>query len=643
MQEHQRNWDQVVEKAQDKFGKRFEPKLRAEHREGIRRLLVRELPQFDHEVVIHALDQSFRRFRIPIDWHRFICYFLTQLPGWWVKLSNNPGFDASTMLLLTDGTVMCQEQGGRNWKKLTPDAQGSYDNGTWSDLAPMNNTRRYYASAVLQDGRVFVSGGEYSDAGSETTATEMYDPATDSWTQLASPPGWTQVGDAACAVLPDGRVLLGSLGTTKTAIYDPVADSWTAGPTKGSTSSEESWVLLPDATVVTVRCNNSNRAEKYVAASNSWVDAGTVPVGLVEVASSEIGAGVLLPDGRAFYAGATNHTALYSSPAIASDPGSWAAGPDFPNDASGQTVGCKDTPSCLMTSGKVLVSAGPVDGTQSNFLSPTYFFEYDGSALRRVSDPPNATGVPYIGRMLLLPTGQILFAAQTNAIYAYNYFSCPDAAWRPQITSCPPVVQPGLGGSLEGRLLNGLSQAVGYGDDASAATNYPLVRIRHLATGTVTYCRTHDHSTMAVATGAAIESTEFFVPWGIKAGLSELCVVANGISSPCCPIEVRPRFRWPWFDYAIWARLIGSLADGDLWVLGPNGPIPVDPWGPRYAKPAAAALKQILDGLRTLEKLGKAVTLERKRLADATPLAPDDDSEVETEAKSASKKRQRRN
>ena len=36
---------------------------------------------------------------------------------------------------------------------------------------------------------------------------------------------------------------------------------------------------------------------------------------------------------------------------------------------------------------------------------------------------------------------------------------------------------------------------------------------------------------MAVATGAAIHSTNFFVPFGVPIGASELCVVANGIAS----------------------------------------------------------------------------------------------------------------
>ena len=112
-----------------------------------------------------------------------LCFLLSGLPGWWVKLTNDPGYDASTMLLLTDGRVMCQESGGVKWKALTPDQNGSYLNGTWSDLAPMHHTRRYYASAVLADGRVVVTGGEYSDAGSETNTTEIYDPVLDTWTE----------------------------------------------------------------------------------------------------------------------------------------------------------------------------------------------------------------------------------------------------------------------------------------------------------------------------------------------------------------------------------------------------------------------------------------------------------------------------
>jgi hypothetical protein len=307
---------------------------------------------------------------------------------------------------------------------------------------------------------------------------------------------------------------------------------------------------------------------------------------------------------------------------MATDPGTWVAGPDFPNDSSGRSVGCKDSPSCLLTNGRVLIAAGPVDG--ANWLAPTYMHQFDGGSLARVPDPTNATSVPYVGRMLLLPNGQVLFAAQTNAVYAYTYFSCPDPSWRPQITFAPGSVIAGLTYSVSGYRFNGLSQAVGYGDDAAAATNYPLVRIRHLATGRVRYCRSFDHSTMAVATGSMTVSTNFSVPYGTTEGPSELCVVANGISSPCVALNVS---GFPYKHYEEWARLIGSLADGDLWVLGPNGPIPVDPWGPKVAKLAREAREQALNGLRTLLKLGTEVSQLRKEAASKIEAAPDDDNE----------------
>ena len=115
----------------------------------------------------------------------------------WTPLTNQPPAYAGTMMLLTDGRVLMNDGGSVHWWLLTPDANGSYVNGTWSQAADANYDRLYFANTVLADGRVIVSGGEYSSiGGSETTATEIYDPAANSWTVLASPPGWSSVGDA---------------------------------------------------------------------------------------------------------------------------------------------------------------------------------------------------------------------------------------------------------------------------------------------------------------------------------------------------------------------------------------------------------------------------------------------------------------
>jgi hypothetical protein len=89
-----------------------------------------------------------------------------------------------------------------------------------------------------------------------------------------------------------------------------------------------------------------------------------------------------------------------------------------------------------------------------------------------------------------------------------------------------------------GRNFNGFSQGAAYGDDAQAATNYPLVRLTNRATGHVFYARTHGHSTMAVAySGTA--STEYDVPAGMETGNADLVVVTNGI--PSAPLAVRIR------------------------------------------------------------------------------------------------------
>ena len=454
--------------------------------------------------------------------------------GSWTPLTIQPSFKASTMLLLTDGTVMCQAEGSKSWWKLSPDSGGSYVNGSWAALADMVNSRLYYASAVLADGRVLVAGGEYSDGGSDADKAEIYDPLSNAWTSIPTP-GWGWIGDASACLLADGRLLLGSLTDARTAIYNPSTNTWTATGTMAARSNEETWVLLPDGSVVTVDCSNHPNAERFVPSSGAWVGAGATPIELVQASSIEIGPGVLLPTGRVFMVGATGHTALYTPPS-GGGTGTWQAGPDFPADSQGRLVKAKDAPGCLLPNGHVLCVAGPAGDGAGDWPSPTMFFEFDGVGLNRVTDPPNANTVTYEGRLLLLPTGQVLYAAGTSAIYVYTPTGYPDPAWRPTITNCPSSLLIGHTYTLQGTQLNGLSQAASYGDDAQMATNYPLVRLHNVSSGGITYCRTAHHSTMGVATGAAVVSTTFTVPAGIPAGNYELYVVANGISSD--PVNV---------------------------------------------------------------------------------------------------------
>ena len=478
----------------------------------------------------------------------------------WTALTNQPTFPASTMLLLTDGTVMTQAEGTKSWSRLTPDGSGSYVNGTWSTLADMANTREYYASAVLADGRVIVGGGEYSDAGGDTDRCEIYNPPTDSWISIGNP-GWGELGDAAACLLADGRLLVGNLGDARTAIYDPATDAWAATGDMAARSNEESWALMPDETVVTVSCANHPNAEKYVPSTGQWVSAGATPVELVQASSIEIGPAVLMPDGRLFCVGATGHTALYTAGANPADTGTWTAGPDFPADSAGRLLKAKDAPGCLLPNGHVLCVVGSGGDGANDWASPCMFFEFDGSALHRAPDPPNANTVTYEGRLLLLPTGEVLFAAGGAAMYAYTADGSPAPAWKPVITSCPSDVQLGGTYAVYGRQFNGLSQAVSYGDDAQQATNYPLVRAT-APDGAVGYWRTARHSTMGVATGGATVSTQFTVPTSAAQGSYRLQVIANGIASD--PVTLTVDVGYGAASYLLVDKYVGG-GGGVLW------------------------------------------------------------------------------
>lgn len=465
------------------------------------------------------------------------------MAGTWSTLTNAPPAAVATLLLLTDGSVMAQGVSTNKWYRLAPDAHGSYVNGTWTTLADSVKAPLYYAAGVLRNGSVIVAGGEY-DWGNKVWLlnVERYDPTSNSWTTLPNPPGWTKIGDAPGCVLPDGRFFVGQVTTRKTAIYDPATNAWTAAANKINSVGEESWSLLPDGSIHAVDCSAPPAAEKYLIASDQWVSAGSTPQVLVD-GISEIGPSVLLPDGRLFVIGATGLTALYTLPPIANQAGTWAQGPSIPQVNTNQPLGAVDAPAAVLPNGRVLFSSSPRT-TPASFQSPTFFFEFDpvANTISHVTEPTNSATACYLGRLVILPTGQILYSSYDTTVSVYTPDDSPDPTWVPTITSLPASARRGVATTLHGRQINGLNQGSYYGNDATNATNYPIVRLKSGAN--VYYCRTTNFSTMGLQTGTAVHSCSFTVPGSVPLGSYQLTVIANGIASASRTISVtNKRFK----------------------------------------------------------------------------------------------------
>src|SRR5215471_21139753 len=192
----------------------------------------------------------------------------------WTPLKNPPPFRTpGTMLLESNGTVLVHDEPDNNkiaatnkWYKLTPDSKGSYLNGTWSKIPSMPNNYAplYFGSAILPDGRMIVEGGEYLvNKAAWTNKGAIYNPVTNNWASVAPPPGWTNIGDAASEVLPNGTFMLQQ--ACQTCLTNPEASiddallnaktmTWTVIPAIGKEdpNDEEGWTLEPSGQLLTV-------------------------------------------------------------------------------------------------------------------------------------------------------------------------------------------------------------------------------------------------------------------------------------------------------------------------------------------------------------------------------------------------------
>jgi hypothetical protein len=161
---------------------------------------------------------------------------------------------------------------------------------------------------------------------------------------------------------------------------------------------------------------------------------------------------------------------------------------------------------------------------------------------------PNLPFIPaFVTRMLVLPTGQLLFNDSSNQPWVYTPQGAPPDSALPMITG---VVANGGGSyTLTGAQLNGQSAGAAYGDDAQMNENYPIVRLQtalpvnaicnpHAQMCRVYYARTSNWSSVAVGGGTTPQTVNFTLPAGIPSGKYLLTVTGAGITSPPVMLDV---------------------------------------------------------------------------------------------------------
>lgn len=248
--------------------------------------------------------------------------------------------------------------------------------GDLVNTGSLNVIRHNHASVLLTDGRVLVAGGEGDSRGigqSSGSTAEIYDPATELWTKVASLS--VNRPRPTAALLPDGRVLVvgspdsGTQGTGE--VYDPAANTWSpTGPLPNNTGGvNHTMVVLADGRVLSIGGSKATDGYAdtaiYNPATNQWQAAAPMNLG------RSFHTATTLKDGRVLAVGGTQVDVNWTSEIYDPSTNRWASGPTLNHRRDLHTA-------VAMADGRVLV-AGTTLATDADKVSAEVFYA-DGVA-----------------------------------------------------------------------------------------------------------------------------------------------------------------------------------------------------------------------------------------------------------------------
>jgi hypothetical protein len=205
----------------------------------------------------------------------------------------------------------------------------------WTNAAPMPVPVVHYAHAQCEGENVFYVISGVTTAGALTGATQRYDAATNTWTQLAPVPIPSEGPTGVCHA---GRIYVAGggsqAGSQNFLVYDIAANTWTPGPalprvvTLGHMGAYAGRVYLAGGDTDFVASNGvSNVVNVYDVASNTWLANGApMPTGVTAAGFDQIGSFLYVVGGfgTASPAANVNQTQRYD---MATN--TWQTGPVF--------------------------------------------------------------------------------------------------------------------------------------------------------------------------------------------------------------------------------------------------------------------------------------------------------------------------
>ncbi|HXE89903.1 MAG TPA: PKD domain-containing protein [Terriglobales bacterium] len=231
--------------------------------------------------------------------------------------------------------------------------------GAFQSGAEMAEARTGGAAVTLDDGRLLVFGGTTASGGA-TNAVQVFDPASNSWSDLGVVMLDARSGHSATA-LADGRILLaggenssGPLSSLE--LYDPASNSFASAGTLSAARKSHGAARLPDGRVLIIGGSDGSNA---LASSEIYdPESGSVSAG-PSMSAPRSGASVTaLLDGKVLIAGGNNGEADLASTEIYNPAdGSFSAGANLSVPRSGHTA------ILLPSNNSVLIAGGSSAGS----------------------------------------------------------------------------------------------------------------------------------------------------------------------------------------------------------------------------------------------------------------------------------------